>query len=538
MAGLELEWTAGNATINLRASEELTSNTSILFPMRTGNKYEMNWTAGNATSSFEQHEFWTFRYGEMKVSGADIASATGKFPFKLTAWQVLYPWVDSDSSFDSSDEMLNNVWELCRNSLKVTSLDTTTDSNTRERLPYEADGFITGSSRYVFQREFAWQRHSTINNLLNPTWPTEWRQTIPLLGHADYMMTGETGVAEDNWEFMNSSSQAQCINASSGLLDFSNCSRVGKWKNGIKDIVDWPRLARDGYEMTDVNTVTNAYAVGALKAMAVLANATGKADEGEEFQRRAAALSESMAKTLFDKSTGLFLDGQGGKAGSHSAWHAQVFPLFFGAGGAESSQQILAFLKSKRMVGSVYAAFAFLMGLYRFGDDHGEFALEMLTNCDENSWCNMIRQGATAVMEAWTREEKPNLSWSHPWASAPATAIAQGVMGITALAPGYSRFEVRPQPGKLTWAELKLPVLSGFIHARVDRSVSEFKLALTVPGNTVASVCLPKLGDSALEIQLDGKSKTGFSSGDFVCFSDVGSGQHMVVRKALSATLV
>ena len=79
--------------------------------------------------------------------------------------------------------------ELCEDTLRVTSLDTTTDSNTRERLPCEkqcpppskvradllwvsdeADGFITGNSRYMFQREYHWQLHSARHQFLNPTW--------------------------------------------------------------------------------------------------------------------------------------------------------------------------------------------------------------------------------------------------------------------------------------------------------------------------------------------------------------------------------
>jgi hypothetical protein len=52
-------------------------------------------------------------------------------------------------------------------------------------------------------------------------------------------------------------------------------------------------------------------------------------------------------------------------------------------------------------------------------------------------------QGATATMEAWTRKEKPNLSWSHPWATAPATAIVKGVMGIVQTAPAFKTFLVR-----------------------------------------------------------------------------------------------
>lgn len=62
---------------------------------------------------------------------------SSELPFSLAAWTVAYPWNEEDSHFHSSSEMLNRVYELCRNTLRVTSLDTTTDSNTRERLPYE-----------------------------------------------------------------------------------------------------------------------------------------------------------------------------------------------------------------------------------------------------------------------------------------------------------------------------------------------------------------------------------------------------------------
>jgi hypothetical protein len=90
----------------------------------------------------------------------NTAAADGDAPFSVSAWSVKYPWNETESAFASSNPMLNQVWDLCKNTLKVTSLDTTTDSNTRERLPYEADGYITGSSRTVFQKDQSWQLHS------------------------------------------------------------------------------------------------------------------------------------------------------------------------------------------------------------------------------------------------------------------------------------------------------------------------------------------------------------------------------------------
>ena len=47
--------------------------------------------------------------------------------------------------------------------------------------------------------------------------------------------------------------------------------------------------------------------------------------------------------------------------------------------------------------------------------DHGVTALALLTSTATNSWRHMIKQGATTTMEMWTRDEKPNLTWSHVW---------------------------------------------------------------------------------------------------------------------------
>ena len=84
---------------------------------------------------------------------------------------------------------------------------------------------------------------------------------------------------------------------------------------------------------------------------------------------------------------------------------------------------IIKFLRAKAVgtgvTGSVYAAYAYFLALYAADSDHGNLAFDMLTSCENNSYCHMLLQGATATMEAWTREEKENLSWSHPWATAP-----------------------------------------------------------------------------------------------------------------------
>ena len=60
-------------------------------------------------------------------------------------------------------------------------LDTFTDSNTRERKPYEADGIVASTAHLWLQRDPMWSRHSISYVIQFPTWPV--RNALLLLLH-------------------------------------------------------------------------------------------------------------------------------------------------------------------------------------------------------------------------------------------------------------------------------------------------------------------------------------------------------------------
>ena len=535
--------------VRVTLGEELmgdpSTSTTILYPMRTGNKYRCEWTVtapsaavgadGSGDALFEHHEYMEFRYAELVVvsSGRSVDEDAASLPASLdvSAWTVGYSWREVDSAFTSSDATLDAVWRLSRDTLRWTSLDTATDSNTRERLPYEADGYITGLSRLALQAEYAWPRHSWRHNLLNPTWPTEWRQTAPLMAHADFLATGELDLFEafgggSRSGVLATQTQAGCINASTGLVDFRRCARqtagLGAGPEAkLRDIVDWPQPSRDGYVLTDAaNTVVNAFAVGGLRALSSLSSASGDAAAASALAATADGLAAAVNRLLWDNTSGLYRDGldASGAPINHTAWHASVFAAAFGLVPAERWPTLLAFFRTRGMVGSVYAAFYFLRALYVAPGDHGQLALEMLTSCAKNSWCAMLRAGATATMEAWSTDEKPNLSWSHPWASAPASAVVWGLFGMRPTAPAWGALEVRPKPGNLTWATIRVPSPQGPIDASFNQTKAYFGLTLSVPSGVRAMACLPRLGLPGNEVRVDGKPTAGWLDDDgYVC---------------------
>ena len=100
-----------------------------------------------------------------------------------------------------------------------------------------------------------------------------------------------------------------CLNASESLVDFSHCDRFPK--SGTKDIIDWPQDSRDGYVMTDVTTVINAFSVGSLRKLAELARANGAIANAQQLDAEAATIAGGMSKHLFDSEAGVFVDSVG-----------------------------------------------------------------------------------------------------------------------------------------------------------------------------------------------------------------------------------
>jgi hypothetical protein len=72
--------------------------------------------------------------------------------------------------------------------------------------------------------------------------------------------------------------------------------------------------------------------------------------------KHAATISDAMTAQLYNAETGLFNDGMLGGADNHSAWHAQMNPLWFGLVPDAQQSKMVAFLAAKGMVGSVYGA--------------------------------------------------------------------------------------------------------------------------------------------------------------------------------------
>ncbi len=387
-------------------------------------------------------------------------------------------WDDQAAAFHSSDEMLNRVWELCRYSIKATTFAGVYVDGDRERISYEADAYLNQLSQYATDHDVQMARDTFDRLMAHPTWPTEWATHMVFMAYADWMQTGDT-----NWlasHYAELKTKLLSTRARSDGLIVSTTNQITRG-----DLVDWPEGERDGYVLTPVNTVVNAFHIRSLALMAELARALNHDADALEYSACEQRSRKAFQEKLFDSARGLFCDGE---ATAHVSLHANLFALAFGLVPVEKRQHVAKWLAGRGMACSVYAAQYLLEGLFENGEAAN--ALALMTAPGDRSWRHMVESGTTITWEAWDQHYKPNQDWNHAWGAAPANLLPRYVLGVQPLTPGWSRAVIQPQLGLLKGAEGKVPTPLGPVLVSW-RKGDTFKLSINLPPRMSAQVHLP-----------------------------------------------
>ena len=448
---------------------------------------------------------------------------------------VFYPFDETESHFTSSDTVLNQVWDLCKYSIKATSFMGVYVDGDRERIPYEADAYINQLGHYGVAREYSMGRYSHEYLINRPTWPTEWILQSVLMAWNDYLFTGNKESLAHFYTDLKAKALLPLADES-GLIS----TKTGKvtpevlasihFKGTLRDIVDWPQTGilglgknepgeTDGFVFQDVNTVVNAYHYQAVSQLAKIAKVLNQTSDEQQFAAKAAKLKSTFNEKLLDKKRGVYADGIGT---DHASLHANMFPLTFGLVPEKYIGKVSDFVQSRGMACSVYGSQFLMDAVY---DGHNaDYGLSLLSSTDERSWYNMIRVGSTISLEAWDNKYKPNQDWNHAWGAAPANIIPRKLMGIEPLEPGFRKIRIKPQPASLEHAEIKCPTIRGdVLMSFVNKPQQSFSMNLTIPANTTADVYLPFWSKSQ-KVTMNGNGVKYRTEGNFAVIEGVGSG--------------
>jgi len=428
-------------------------------------------------------------------------------------------WDHNAASFECSDRMLDRIWELCRYSIKATTFAGVYVDGDRERIPYEADAYLSQISQYAVEGDTQVARDTFDRLMAHPTWPTEWAYDMIFMAYADWMQTGDRAWLAAHYEALKSKLLADRANPD-GLIT----STPGQIK---KDLVDWPPPERDGYVFTSINTVVNAFYLRSLTLMAEMAKALQKDGEAATYLAQECSARSAFQEKLFNAARGIYQDGVGT---DHASLHANLFPLAFGLVPAEDRASVTDFCARRGMACSVYAAQYLLEGL--FENDAGAAALALMSAPNDRSWRHMVESGTTITWEAWDQKYKPNQDWNHAWGAAPANLLPRFVLGAQPLSPGWQRALIRPNPGNLKFAGGKIPTPHGPLKVKWKND-GKFSLSLTLPSGVKAKLELPAGENSQGVFNGSQPVPAHLEGARWICEEDVSGKVKIEVRKHL-----
>lgn len=482
--GLTLPGREGHV-VEIRHAEERTPTGEARYQMRASTTYQEFWTLGDKPShTLEYFDYKGFRYVEVLNATAPVTADN--------CWADMrhYPYPDN-CHFSSSDPLLNRIWDICVHAIKCCGQEVRVDCPTREKGHYLGDLLHYGEPHLLLTRDNRMYRaaldlyagSARINPGLMSITPGNFMMEIadfslmfPLQIEFYYRHTGDLAVVEEMLPV--------ALGVIQYFRSFENEAGLLAGVTEMWNLVDWDATMRDDYDFplaplhtpgTGPHAVLNLLYYGALKAVLRLREIAGQ--PSGELPAWRDRLRTAILQAFHDADQGVFVDSIGSR---HPSLHSNALALYFGIVPEKTRNEVLRLLRRKRLACGPHMAYFLLHALFRNGQT--ELAFDLMTSQDDHSWTHMLRDGATAALEAWSIDHKVNCTWCHSWAAFPVSLVIEYVMGLQPLRPGWDGVLFSPwMPAELETAFVGMDIPQGHMTVNARRDGERVRYEVGTP---------------------------------------------------------
>jgi len=428
-----------------------------------------------------------FRYAKIRYVGGGP-----ELHFKsIHVDHIFYP-VTYAGSFESSDPLLNRIWETGAYTAHLCMQDGVWDASKRDRGRWMGDTDVSGR---VIEDVFGDRQlmEDTLDRLMGLPPVDQHVNGIPgyssfwFTGVADYYRhTGSKQFLEREHERM-----VQLLNFVDGEFDERN---IYANKSKVWLYVDWsPELNGDTPETRRATTLEF---YRAYRDAAWLLRESGDMANADKYDRRATELKAGAEKYLLDASTGTF----------GPRWQTNAAAVIGGAAGPEQYGAIWDHVLSqvggstKGLIISPYYNYYVIRAMAETG--HRQEALAWI----RQYWGGMLREGATSFWEAydpsWYKEDFHSslqadnrsgyfVSLAHGWSAGPTAWLMEQVLGIQPTGAGFSTVNIRPDLVDLSWARGAEPTPKGLLKVSARKDANGLMVSIDLPDGVAARVSVP-----------------------------------------------
>lgn len=395
----------------------------------------------------------------------------------------IYLPMQNKSSFNSDDELLNNIWQASIRTFKLCSEVFCIDGIKRDRWIWGGDAY---QDNYINQYSFfnedvdkrtiiALRGHDEVLQHINTIVDYSLLWVISIYNH--YEMTADTEFLQMIMPRMEKMMQ-YLLNQTDDLGFIYG--RQGDWI-----FVDWSEMDKDGTVAAE-----QMFLLQALKAIITAKKALNQ--DTSNYENRFNTLKENTVKYFWDNEQGAFIDSyESGK--HHVTRHANILAILFNIVDDDKKQQILHNVLLNDQITQLttpYFKFFEQDALCQLGQ------LKTVYDTIKDYWGSMIKKGATTIWEEYdpsvTGKQQFAMygdpfgkSLCHAWGSSPVYLLGRYFMGLQPTSAGYSTFEVAPHLTMFEHLDCTLPIKSGSVHFRVHDG--QVDITTDRPGGTVVT---------------------------------------------------
>ena len=381
----------------------------------------------------------------------------------------VYPH-EKAGSFECSDALLNEIWEMGWRTLRACSEDVYTDCPWRERTLYAGDLLPEFATTLVTSGDTRLARRCLHIFLQSQSPENEWQHGMAPR-ERDRQSLGDYPLITlliADWYVRYAKDREFSAYAFPFFQRMLNGLRTLRAENGLfqaasQPFIDHVKQIKDGQVCA-----LNALIARACAALGGWARRLGKAKEAREYERLGRSTGAAVRRLFWDSQAGAFGDALvNGKLAAEHAISSSAWPSCYGLTSPAQEVGIHAHIRRRAEASELgrkefctpYGAFYLLGGLYEHG---GEGLAEDLVR---RLWGQMAAFGSDTVWEVFS----PDNSLTHAWSSAPTYYLSTRALGVRLGFPeavDLSRITIAPQSETLDWAAGVVPHPRGKVSVR------------------------------------------------------------------------
>lgn len=512
--------------LKIQTGYELKADGSIDTSMQSRQSTDMSftYTQKDGKQTYYSWDHLGFRYLQIPYSGEELTADN------ITA-KIVHAEIPQgrETTLKTSDEMLDSVYEMLKNSGLYSAQNTFVDTPTREKGQFLNDSinisavtmngwyerattkkaimqFLDSADRYWNSGDDLGRYNSVYPNCDGKRDIPDFTINMPEWVLRYYMATGDRELLETAYPYLKETGNyiTRNISSNTGLVTML-AGGDGSPNSYQYGIVDWPADGRFGYDWNDTKegarTTVNMLSVNAFSVIAKIAEILDNNSDKADFTAREEKLKTSINEKLIN-SDGVYCDGldKNGTQVASAAQHSTSYALAFDVAPEDKKEKMIKYVSSMGMKQGPMTADILINSLFK--SDKPAAALKLLTNTNDVGWAKLINDGYSFTWEAW--QYRNEYSQSHGWGAAALKPVVENIAGVTVTAAGASKVKIAPAYGILDSMSAKVATERGNVKVEYSGRKYNYILKVSVPANVTAEIELPVIGDGEF------KEKNGF----------------------------